>query len=586
VNQTVQSAPERRESTNPTWQRTASWVWLGLAVIVLVAAVLRLTGIGQGLPHVVGSDEGFEIHRALRLGKGEFDFERVGKGGYFYLLFAEYAGYFAWLAVTGKVSSAADFAAHFARDLTPFWLIARVSTALIAVAIVIQVFVLGRRMFSATVGLFAAAVLSISTLHIAHSHVVNVDLPMLLLLIWTLQICYEWADPDSKARPVMLGVVFGSAVMTKLPAAVGILPILAANWLRCSNQSWRQVFFSRDLRIAGLAAAVVYFLGNPGMALNLGKISGIFMRDIMGILPADDLYAGSTSPSSHWLFYWHSLVWTIGLPVAVLAVVGMFYALLRRTRADIILLSLGIPYFLTVALAQSPDHSYSWYVLPLTPVAAILAARVAFEIVERLPESPRLRLGFVSAMTVILLIHPAAQTASWLRRYSNIDSRLVARQWIEDNIATGAKIFALGNPIREQSVSVPLRDSRENVLRLIEEVEGESKAKAEFLRLRSELSQGVPYNLVTALHSEPVQTLQAYEALGVRYFVLTSRFFWPEIALRDTKHPIGISQSRVALFEELNSNPGVRKIFSVDATANNRPGPSIEIYELEVTDHR
>ena len=56
-----------------------------LALILGLALSLRLLGIGQGLPHVVGPDEGFEIHRALKLGMGEIDLDRSAKGGFFYL---------------------------------------------------------------------------------------------------------------------------------------------------------------------------------------------------------------------------------------------------------------------------------------------------------------------------------------------------------------------------------------------------------------------------------------------------------------------------------------------------------------------
>ena len=59
-------------------------------VIVLGAFGLRIWGIQFGLPYLFHNDEGFEVIRALQLGSGEFDFDRVSKGGYFYLLFIEF----------------------------------------------------------------------------------------------------------------------------------------------------------------------------------------------------------------------------------------------------------------------------------------------------------------------------------------------------------------------------------------------------------------------------------------------------------------------------------------------------------------
>ena len=64
-----------------------------LLLILAVALVLRLWGIWFGLPYLYQVDEGHEVLRAMRLGMGSFDFNRNLKGGYFYLLFFEYAIY-------------------------------------------------------------------------------------------------------------------------------------------------------------------------------------------------------------------------------------------------------------------------------------------------------------------------------------------------------------------------------------------------------------------------------------------------------------------------------------------------------------
>jgi hypothetical protein len=55
-----------------------------LLLIILGAFALRIWGIDFGLPHIYHTDEWFEVKRALKLGVGVFDFERVAKGGYFY----------------------------------------------------------------------------------------------------------------------------------------------------------------------------------------------------------------------------------------------------------------------------------------------------------------------------------------------------------------------------------------------------------------------------------------------------------------------------------------------------------------------
>ena len=86
------------------------WLLLGLALLI------RLFGIGYGLPYVYWIDEYHEVMRAMELGAGEFNLTRTGKGGFYFLLFFEYGVYFVVLKVAGLVSNAQAFAEHFRPD--------------------------------------------------------------------------------------------------------------------------------------------------------------------------------------------------------------------------------------------------------------------------------------------------------------------------------------------------------------------------------------------------------------------------------------------------------------------------------------
>ena len=58
-----------------------------LVAIMLLAFGLRIWGIWFGLPYIFHNDEGNEVLRALQLGSGQFNFQRIDKGLYFYFLF-------------------------------------------------------------------------------------------------------------------------------------------------------------------------------------------------------------------------------------------------------------------------------------------------------------------------------------------------------------------------------------------------------------------------------------------------------------------------------------------------------------------
>ena len=99
--------------------------------VLAVSLVLRLWGIDFGLPFLFHNDEGNEVLRALQLGSGSYDFERISKGGYFYILFIEFGFLFVFLNVLGVVNSASEFGAYFIQDPTIFYLTGRATTAVI-----------------------------------------------------------------------------------------------------------------------------------------------------------------------------------------------------------------------------------------------------------------------------------------------------------------------------------------------------------------------------------------------------------------------------------------------------------------------
>ncbi len=72
-----------------------------LFLVLGLACLLRLWGTWYGLPYSYYDDEYHEVMRALELGMGGFNFERTGKGGFYFLLFLEYGLYYVSLKAPG-----------------------------------------------------------------------------------------------------------------------------------------------------------------------------------------------------------------------------------------------------------------------------------------------------------------------------------------------------------------------------------------------------------------------------------------------------------------------------------------------------
>src|SRR5688500_12030475 len=136
--------------------------WNCVLVLVLgLACLLRLWGTWYGLPYSYYVDEYHEVMRALELGVGGFNLERTGKGGFYFVLLPEYGFYYVIIKLLGIVDSTREFAEYFVRDPSAFYLMGRVTAALIGTLTVGAAIYFGKRAYGATAGLMSGLFLSI-----------------------------------------------------------------------------------------------------------------------------------------------------------------------------------------------------------------------------------------------------------------------------------------------------------------------------------------------------------------------------------------------------------------------------------------
>jgi 4-amino-4-deoxy-L-arabinose transferase-like glycosyltransferase len=166
----------------------AFWLLIGAALLI------RLWGISYGLPYVYWIDEYHEVMRAMELGSGEFDFERTGKGGFYFLLFVEFGLYFVALKIAGVVSTVQDFAEQFVRDPSMFYLMGRATAAVFGGATVAAAYWVAREAYLPKAGLLAGLFLAVNVVHVDLSHRVGVDVPMTLFATLALYFALRIAE--------------------------------------------------------------------------------------------------------------------------------------------------------------------------------------------------------------------------------------------------------------------------------------------------------------------------------------------------------------------------------------------------------
>jgi 4-amino-4-deoxy-L-arabinose transferase-like glycosyltransferase len=353
----------------------------GLVALLGLAAALRLVGIEYGLPFgLLNPDEQSIVPRAWRMVHGGgldphwFDYPTL----VMYLL----APFQAW-------------------QPAPSYLAARVVIVVLALAAVAAAWWLGGRAYGRSAAAVAASFTAVEATHVAYSHVAVTDVPLTLGVAACLAFCVtgrlEWA-----------GLAAGLATSAKYPGIFLAVPIVVAG-----RRQWG--------RVAGslLLAAVAFLATSPFVAVHPRQAWADASR-VQRL--ARDGWLGFEH--DHWAgIAFSARLWHGAGPALLVAVVGLGFALCRRSRADLVLASFVLVYFLDLLTLRA---HFDRYVLPLVPPLGALAGRVRY----------------LTPVTLLLLLVPLAWSIRDDRRLTRTDPRIAAYHWIERNLPHGARVAA------------------------------------------------------------------------------------------------------------------------------------------------
>ena len=408
---------------------------LPLLGVLLLALALRVWGLGWGLPSATHyfsyhPDESMVLLHAMSMNplRGEL-LPHFYNYGSLQLYLVNFANTFFYLFGKGSLG-----VTDYAREYVPWaheYLVGRWLTVAMGVGTVWVTFALGVRLWDRRAGLLAAALLAVMPLHAQHSHWLTVDVPAafwaMLSLLWSARLMSGDTKPTRAA--LLSGLFTGLAAATKYNLALMFLPLVLAALLPFPSSPFPGREGTGRSRpglglLVGLAAALVAFIcACPGVVLD----SRNFQRDLGFEAYHVQHLPGLEFENTGSGFVYHvtrNFDAGLGLPLLLLCLAAIGYALWRRERGDGLLAVFALPYYVLISLAVV---RYARYTIPLLPVLALWAGRLLAEW-SRLPR-PALR---SSGMTVgaavflftlsdtLLLVHPMAER----------DDRDAAQSWL------------------------------------------------------------------------------------------------------------------------------------------------------------
>lgn len=418
-----------------------STIFVIIAIITL-AAVLRIWGLEWGLPtsrHYFSyhPDETVTLFPALKV---DFFVGRLDPGFYNYGSLFIYLTNLAIVAgsLFGLIVLPESDIFSSIGEFAKLYLAGRIMAVILAIGTVYLVYVLGRRAYGRAIGLIAALFMAILPIHVMHSHYLAVDVPATFFVTAALVFAVYIPGGHKLRYYLLAGLFAGLAAGTKYNTGLVILSPIVAHLSTAEEKPFRRIFHAKLMAVLA-SGAVGFLIGTPGALLYRSE----FMRDF--------LYEARHAATGHGLVFagtpigfvyhvTHSLLPGVGLPLLVLAGIGVLYALVIRRPVDLTLLAFLLAYYFVIGIAQV---KFARYTIPLLPVIVVLAARAVCRLYERLMAGElivHLARYMLTLILVAVIVYTLAYSIVVDLTFARTDTRDAATSWVRQNVAEGMSI--------------------------------------------------------------------------------------------------------------------------------------------------
>lgn len=428
--------------------------------ILLLALLLRLWGIWNA----DSTDEYNEVFEALRVCSGHLNFERWGKRFYLYILSVEYGIYYVVGWIFHIFDNSIDFATQIVRNLTPLFILARITSAIFGTASIFMTYLIGKSLVNKKVGLIAALFLCFNVVNIELSHYARVDATLCFVVLIAFYFVVRIHNADLEAMSkwyVLAGLFSGIAFQNKLPAVILVIPFLAAHLFKCQRKNLLKGIFSKELGYYGVFFILGLIIGNPAILFAPVK----FATSLLGAgkvytIPLNETKSDHIGFVAYIIYFYREM----GFLLAILAAYSVFKSAFSKKREDILLLSFIIPFYVLMGASQYMVSAS--YMIPLMPFLYILISKYLIQEIEKWEWSQKIRKAVLTTGCLVLLIHPVSNVISYEISMAGKNTRYLAKEWIEENIPYDSKILMDSGKSINSSAPM-IAENKDSILRLL-----------------------------------------------------------------------------------------------------------------------
>jgi len=500
--------------------------WILLCVLVLAFAS-RIYGIWNA----DSSDEYNEVFEALRVCSGHLNYERWFKRFYLYILSLQYGLFYIVGWLFGQFASPADFAAKIIRDMTPLFIIGRVTSALMGTFSVFMTYRIGSLLYGKNVGLLASLFLALNAVNIELSHYARVDATLCAVVLTSFYFIAKMLRSEEVSLVryyAFAGLFCGIAFQNKIPSVILLIPFGYAHLARVDFTLSVRKVLNRNLVVFCALFLIGMAIGNPAILIApLKFVGGVLSMGEVFTTPINE----TRSDSIGYVAYLHYFYKELGLPLTVLAVFSIWRAVIRRAGEDLLLLSFILSFYgLMGASRYMVSNSY---MIPLMPFLYILCAKGLFGAFNRSRMQPHLKGKVLVIAVLIVLVIPITNMARLVASFSGKNTRNIAKEWIEQKIPFGTRILMdSGKTIN--SAAPDIAQNKDSILRSIEEIRGHIASQTfndptkmvdqNAVKYYEMLLLSVPensYDITSTKFGLEVKNIDFYRNSGYKYFIIS-----------------------------------------------------------------
>jgi 4-amino-4-deoxy-L-arabinose transferase-like glycosyltransferase len=399
-----------------------------VAVVLVLALLLRLWGIRSGLPWIYNIDEADHfVNRAVMMAAGNLRPTYTDNPPAFtYLLVGLYH-----LAYGGRAGIDRAF---YAADPSQIWLLGRIAAAALGTIATWLLYLAGARLFDRRTGLVAAAVIAVAFLPVYYGKLALNDAPALAGVCLSLWGTAGVARAGRGRDYVLAGLGLGLAAATKYTGGIVALPLIVAGLSRLREDGARRAL--AWLAASGVLALAAFIAADPYSVIDWHAFTkGIAAQSSESAAAGGKL--GQAGGGGIRYYLW-SLTWGVGWAPAIVALCGAVALALRDRRAFLVLVPAAVAYLLFMGLQA---RYFGRWLMPIVPIVCLLAARAVVLLAEALG---RRRRAAAAATLALAAAGLCAQGAVASVRSgvvnSRVDTRTVALAWLDGHVPARERI--------------------------------------------------------------------------------------------------------------------------------------------------